>query len=99
MAEHIHTYADRRPASWSAATAAVHLPPSGGPARFGAGEQDRFPYGRCRTAESLVATLGTKAGLLVLPKPEQGVRAGWPETAAGGFVLSMLTGVLWARRL
>ncbi|OKJ03300.1 class I SAM-dependent methyltransferase [Kitasatospora sp. CB01950] len=95
------------PASWRAATAAMHLPPSGGPARFGAAGQAEFPHGQRRTAESLVATLGTKAGLLVMPEPERQARlaqardylAGRPETAGGEFVVPMLTGVLRATRL
>ncbi|KDN80824.1 class I SAM-dependent methyltransferase [Kitasatospora cheerisanensis] len=95
------------PASWRTATAALHLPPAGGPARFGAAEQAEFPHGQRRTAESLVATLGTRAGLLVMPADEREARlararaylAGRAETADGEFDLPMLTGVLRARRL
>ncbi|MFF0296789.1 class I SAM-dependent methyltransferase [Kitasatospora sp. NPDC004614] len=95
------------PASWRTGTARMHLPPAGGPARFGAAEQAEFPHGQRRTADSLVATLATKAGLLVMPEHEREARlarardylAGRPETADGEFVLPMLTGVLRARRL
>ncbi|MFJ5924423.1 class I SAM-dependent methyltransferase [Kitasatospora sp. NPDC092948] len=94
------------PAGWRAVTAALHLPPSGGPAPFGAAEQAEFPHGQRRTAESLVATLGTKAGMLVMPEPERQARlaavraflAGRSETAEGEFVLPMRTGVLRALR-
>ncbi|MGX4734867.1 class I SAM-dependent methyltransferase [Kitasatospora griseola] len=95
------------PASWRTGTAALHLPPSGGPGRFGAAEQAEFPHGQRRTAESLVATLGAKAGMLVMPEAERRSRldraraylASRPETADGEFVLPLRTGVLRARRL
>ncbi|MFJ3794125.1 class I SAM-dependent methyltransferase [Kitasatospora sp. NPDC090091] len=95
------------PASWRAETAGMHLPKDGGPARFGAPEQAGFPHGQRRTADSLVATLATRAGVLVMPEPEQGALlgriraflAGRPETARGEFTLPMLTGVLRVRRL
>ncbi|MBW4716768.1 class I SAM-dependent methyltransferase [Saccharothrix obliqua] len=90
---------------WRAATADLHLPGSG-PARFGSPEQAEFPHGQRRTADSLVATLATRAGVLVMPAGDReallgGVRAflaGRPETGRGEFTLPMLTGVLRARR-
>jgi SAM-dependent methyltransferase len=95
------------PDSWRAATAAMHLPADGGPARFGSPEQDLFPHGQLRTADSLVATLGTRAGVLVMPEGDRQdlldrIRAfltSRPETADGEFTLPMLTGVLRTRRL
>jgi SAM-dependent methyltransferase len=87
--------------NWRAATMGLHLPATG-PARFGSPEQNEFPHGQRRTAGSLVATLGTRAGMLVMPEPErtavlgriQAFLAGNPATAEGEFTLPMLTGVL-----
>ncbi|MFE0172249.1 class I SAM-dependent methyltransferase [Streptomyces sp. NPDC059002] len=95
------------PASWRAETAGMHLPKSGGDALFGSSEQAEFPHGQRRTVDSLVATLGTKAGMLVMPEQERAALLGRtrsyltsrPETSAGEFTLPMLTGVLRARRL
>jgi SAM-dependent methyltransferase len=95
------------PASWRIQTANMHLPRSGARARFGAAEQAEFTHGQRRTAESLVATLATKAGLLVMPEPERAatldrIRAFLdvrPETADGSFTLPMLTSVLRVERL
>ncbi|MCG8915999.1 class I SAM-dependent methyltransferase [Actinokineospora sp. PR83] len=92
------------PAGWRAET---HLPKAGGAARFGSPEQAEFPYGQRRTADSLVAALATRAGVLVMPKRERQVTldriraflAGEPETADGEFTLPMLTCVLRVRRL
>lgn len=93
--------------SWRAATANLHLPTHGLTARFGLPEQAEFPHGQRRTARSLVATLATRAGVLVLPEPQQQAMlsrigiflASRPETAQGEFKLPMLTGVLRVRRL
>jgi SAM-dependent methyltransferase len=93
--------------SWRAATADAHLPQGGLIARFGSPEQAEFPHGQRRTADSLVATIATRAGLLVMPEQEQEATLGriraflasTPETARGEFVLPMLTGVLRLRRL
>jgi SAM-dependent methyltransferase len=87
--------------SWRAATAGLHLP-----ARFVSPEHAQFPHGQRRTADSLVATLATRAGVLVMPEPERAATLGrirdflarTPETAAGEFVLPMLTGVLCVRQ-
>ncbi|MEU8920131.1 class I SAM-dependent methyltransferase [Kitasatospora sp. NPDC048545] len=94
------------PQSWRVEAAGMHLPRKGGGARFDLPEQAEFPHGQGRTADSLVATLGTKAGVLVMPEREREAllsrtRAyleGRPETADGAFVLPMLTGVLRVRR-
>ncbi|MFJ9659307.1 class I SAM-dependent methyltransferase [Streptomyces griseoflavus] len=91
---------------WRAETARAHLPKNGGAARFGSAEQRHFPHGQLRTADSLVATLATRAGILVMPERERnaalsGIRAYLekePETARGEFTLPMLTGVLRLRR-
>ncbi|MGA5561350.1 class I SAM-dependent methyltransferase [Streptomyces platensis] len=95
------------PTSWRAETAGMHLPKTGGAARFGSPEQAEFPHGQRRTADSLVATLATHAGMLLMPEQERDATLGRirafltnrPETARGDFTLPMLTGVLRARRL
>lgn len=93
--------------SWRAATAGSHLPGAGLAARFGAPEQAEFPHGQRRTADSLVATIATRAGMLVMPDREREATLGRiraflasrPETADGEFTLPMLTGVLRIRQL
>ena len=93
--------------NWRAETAEAHLPNSGSIARFGSPEQAEFPHGQRRTADSLVATLATKAGMLVMPEREQDATLGRiraflasrPETARGDFTVPMLTGVLRVARL
>jgi SAM-dependent methyltransferase len=96
------------PTSWRAETADAHLPRTAGvAARFGSPEQAGFPHGQRRTADSLVATLATRAGMLVMPEQEQEATLGRiraflasrPETARGEFTLPMLTSVLRVRRL
>ncbi|MGW3412927.1 class I SAM-dependent methyltransferase [Streptomyces sp. NPDC000888] len=95
------------PTSWRAETADMHLPKTGVAARFGSPEQAEFAHGQRRTADSLVATIATRAGVLVMPEQEQKATlgriraflAGRPETAAGAFTLPMLTGVLRVRLL
>jgi len=88
--------------SWRTATAHLHLPSGDLIARFGSPEQAEFPHGQRRTADSLVATLATRAGMVVMPEQEQEATlsriraflASRPETAHGEFTLPMLTGVL-----
>ncbi|QIS15626.1 class I SAM-dependent methyltransferase [Nocardia arthritidis] len=95
------------PAGWRIATADMHLPSTGTPPRFHSPEQAEFPHGQRRTADSLVATLATRAGILVMPPPEQQATltrirtflTSRPETATGEFTLPMLTAVLRVRRL
>lgn len=85
---------------WRAATAGLAR-------ALGPAEQDEFPHGQRRTAGSLVATLATRAGLLVMPAAEREATlgrirdflAGTPETGSGEFTLPMLTGVLRVRPL
>lgn len=92
--------------SWRAATAGMLVPSTGLTARFGSAEQVEFPHGQRRTADSLVATLATRAGMLVMPDEEREATLGRirsflgsrSETAHGEFTLPMLTGVLRARR-
>jgi len=87
--------------TWRPACTA-HLPVTG----FGRPDHLEVPHGQRRTAESLVATLATRAGVLVLPPDERAVLLGRlraqlasrPETAVGGFDLPMLTCVLRTRR-
>ncbi|GGT29024.1 class I SAM-dependent methyltransferase [Nonomuraea spiralis] len=82
-------------------------PERGVGARFGSPEQAEFPHGQRRTADSLVATIATRAGMLVMPDREREATLGriraflasGPETAHGEFTLPMLTGVLRVRRL
>ncbi|MFE1550257.1 class I SAM-dependent methyltransferase [Streptomyces sp. NPDC058718] len=95
------------PASWRAVTADMHLPKAGVAARFGSPQQATFPHGQRRTADLLVATLATRAGMLVMPEEERETAlariraflAGRPETAEGEFTLPMLTAALRVRRL
>jgi hypothetical protein len=95
------------PTSWRAETADMHLPKAGVAARFGSPEQAEFPHGQRRTADSLVATLATRAGMLVMPEPEREATLGRirayltsrPEAADGEFALPMLACVLRVRRL
>ncbi|MEU8547182.1 hypothetical protein AB0C81_09290 [Streptomyces roseoverticillatus] len=95
------------PADWRAETAGMHLPKTGVAARFVSPEQAEFPHGQRRTADSLVAAIATRAGMLVMPEQEQETTLGRiraflasrPETAHGEFTLPMLTGVLRVRRL
>ncbi|MFJ7494461.1 hypothetical protein ACIQZB_25220 [Streptomyces sp. NPDC097727] len=76
-------------------------------ARFGSPEQADFPHGQHPTADPLVATIATRAGVLVMPEQEREVALGRiraffvsrPETARGKFTLPMLTGVPRGRRL
>jgi SAM-dependent methyltransferase len=92
---------------WRAATAGLHLPGAGVAARFGSPEQAEFPHGQRRTAPSLVATLATRAGLLVMSDQDRvavlggigAFLASRPETANGEFTLPLLTGVLRVRKL
>lgn len=94
------------PASWRVETARMHLPRNGAPARFDAPEQATFRHGQQRTADSLTATLATRAGLLVMPAPQRQATldriraflASRPETAHGEFTLPMRTCVLRVRR-
>jgi SAM-dependent methyltransferase len=93
------------PASWRRETARLQLPSTGAP-RFGPPELADFPHSQPRTADSLTATLGTRAGMLVLPEPERRAALGRirdflasrPETAQGEFSLPLLTGVLRVER-
>ncbi|MFI6274604.1 class I SAM-dependent methyltransferase [Streptomyces sp. NPDC050988] len=95
------------PTSWRTETANMHLPKTGGATRFGSPEQAGFPHGQRRTADSLVATLATRAGMLVMPEQvreatlgrSRAYLASRPETADGEFTLPMLTCVLRVRRL
>ena len=93
--------------SWRAATAGLHLPDTGPAARFGSPEQAEFPHGQRRTADSLVAAIATRAGMLVMPEEEREATLGRvraflasrPETMSGEFTLPMSTGVLRVRQL
>jgi SAM-dependent methyltransferase len=92
---------------WRAETAQAHLPKIGSVSPFGWLEQAEFPHGQRRTAYSLVATLATKAGMLVMPERERELTlsriraflASRPETARSEFTLPMMTGVLRVKRL
>lgn len=95
------------PDRWRAETASAHLPANGDIARFGSPQQAQFPHGQRRTADTLVQTLATRAGMLVMPEQQRHERlsqiraflAGCPDTASAEFDLPMLTCVLRARRL
>jgi SAM-dependent methyltransferase len=85
---------------WRAETKDGYLPGTDWASRFGSPEQDEFPHGQRRTADTLVATLATRAGLLVMTERERDATLGRirtflatrPETARGAFTLPMLTG-------
>ncbi|MFG2891141.1 class I SAM-dependent methyltransferase [Streptomyces sp. NPDC048248] len=95
------------PTSWRAETADMHLSKTDVAARFGSPKQAEFPHGQDRTADSLLATIATRAGMLVMPEQERETVLGRiraflgsrPETADGEFTLPMLTAVLRVRRL
>jgi hypothetical protein len=84
-AEHART--TRRPrdtlSSWRAETADAHLPGLGHLARFGSPEQAEFPHGHRRTADSLVATLATRAGMLVMPGQDRRAALGLAQLSPG----------------
>jgi SAM-dependent methyltransferase len=92
---------------WQYETARMHLANGGAIARFDSSEQAVFQHGQRRSADTLVATFATKAGVLVMPAQEReavllGIReflVGNSETAIGEFTLPMLTGVLRVRRV
>jgi SAM-dependent methyltransferase len=94
------------PAGWRVATSDILGPEGPRTSRFGSPERAEFPHGQRRTADSLVATFSTKAGILGMAADERaatlgGIRAylgDRPETAQGEFVLPMLTAVLRTRR-
>jgi SAM-dependent methyltransferase len=94
------------PMSWRAETTDMHLPTTGVAPQFGSPEQAEFPHGQRRTADSLVATLATRAGMLVMPEQEREATleriraflASRSETARGEFTLPMLTCVLRVQR-
>src|SRR6185437_8313107 len=89
------------PASWRRGIAELRPP------GFGSPEQAEFGHAQRRSADSLTATLATRAGMLIMPEPDRRASldrirsflAGRPETAVGEFDLPMLTGVLRIRRL
>jgi SAM-dependent methyltransferase len=93
--------------SWRTATSELHLANDGSVDQFGEPEQAEFRHGQRRTADSLLATLATRAGLLVMPEHQQEATldrissflASRTETACGEFTLPILTGVLRVRRL
>ena len=74
---------------------------------FEAPEIGEFAHGQRRTADLLVETVGTHSNFLVLAEPDRSrllaqvrdLLHARPETAAGEFVLPMVTVVLRARRL
>ncbi|PRY59824.1 class I SAM-dependent methyltransferase [Glycomyces artemisiae] len=94
------------PASWRTETADMHLPATGAPS-FGSPERAHFPHHQRRTADTLVATLATRAGVLVMPDQERRdlldrlrtYLESRPETARGEFTLPMQSCVLRARSL
>jgi SAM-dependent methyltransferase len=93
--------------SWRAETEGAHLPSGNLIAAFGSPEQTEFAHGQRRTADSLVATIATRAGLLIMSEEERELTLGRirtflarrSETAHGEFTLPMLTGVLRVGRL
>jgi SAM-dependent methyltransferase len=92
---------------WRAATAKLHLPEGDLAPQFGSPEQSEFPHAQLRTADSLVQTLGTRAGVLVMSEGDREATLGRirsflasrPEAASAEFTLPLLTGVLRTRRV
>ncbi|WP_067708038.1 class I SAM-dependent methyltransferase [Nocardia yamanashiensis] len=92
--------------SWRTATAHLHRSGTGETVAFGTPEQAEFPHTQRRDADSLVATLGTRAGVLVMSDPDRAATLGrireflarTSEANTGEFELPMLTGVLRVRR-
>ena len=92
--------------NWRSATMDMHVPRTGA-AFFGSPARAEFPHGQRRTADTLTATLATRAGMLVMPEPDRAATlariraylAGRPETVDGEFTLPMLTAVLRVRRV
>lgn len=93
--------------SWHAQAADAHRAQLDLPALFSPAEWNEFPHGQRRTAESLIATIATHSRLLVMSGQEKAdllarIRAylaSRPETAAGEFMLPLLTAALRARRI
>ena len=93
--------------SWRCATADLYLGRDGSVVGFGSPEQSEFAHGQLRTSSSLVATLATRAGMLLMPERERAATLGRiaaflesrAETSNGEFTLPMLTGVLRTQRL
>ena len=90
---------------WRAATADLHRPGPEVAARFGAPKQAEFPHGQRRTVDSLVDSLATRAGVLVMPDREREATLSRVRDflarrseVTGEFDLPMLTGVLRVRR-
>ena len=87
-------------------TAGQALPAGDRQGGFGPATAMEFAHGQRRTADSLLATLATKAGVIVMPDRERETLLARvrnylrtrPETSAGEFTLPMLTGVLLVRR-
>ena len=84
------------PAGWRGEAAALDL------GRFASPTQAEFPHRHGRTADSLVAALATRAGMLVMPEEKRATRleeiraflASRPETAVGEFDVPLVTCVL-----
>lgn len=93
--------------SWFAAPGQAHLPKLDTIHGLGTPERAEFAHGQQRSADSLVATLATRSGILVMPPEQQEATlrrirdflTSRPETATGDFTLPMLTVVLRAQRL
>ncbi|MGL5817773.1 MAG: class I SAM-dependent methyltransferase [Phycicoccus sp.] len=91
--------------SWRAATVGALVSTSAA-SWFEPPEHAEFAHGQRRTADSLVATLATRAGMLVMPDHERIATLGRiaeflasrPETADGELTLPMLTCVQRLRR-
>ena len=72
------------------------------PRSFGAAERAEFPNAQRRTAESLIAVMGTHSKFLVMPAAERdqvlaqvaGYLSSRPETSAGEFTMPLVTLVL-----
>jgi SAM-dependent methyltransferase len=84
---------------WRSGDHEAHMAQLSLPGLFGPAEQAEFGHGQARTADSLVATIGTHSRLMVMDGPERtrvlaqvrAFLAGRPETADGEFTLPLVT--------
>jgi SAM-dependent methyltransferase len=91
--------------NWRAGTGQPRLA-AAGRGLFETPQVAEFANGQLQTADSLVATVGTHSGFLVMPEPDRAALLAQvrdllysrPETAAGEFVFPLVTVVLRATR-
>ena len=93
--------------SWRGATGDLYLDRDKTVVGFGAPQQREFAHGQQRNSRSLLATLATRAGMLLMPEQQRATTLARisafldseAETSLGEFTLPLLTGVLRTQRL